>query len=105
MLVFASVNRFRLTPRLRVSDRALRLLCTSTGAEIVLGLIVICVVAVLGQLEPAGHMLASATPKSTVDYGTPRKPASHRPNTAWRTRTRARLAPVIKVLGIAVSFA
>jgi putative copper export protein len=48
------------TPRLRVSDRALRLLCTSTGAEIVLGLIVICVVAVLGQLEPAGHMHSGA---------------------------------------------
>jgi putative copper resistance protein D len=70
MLVFASVNRFWLTPRLRVSDRALRLLCTSTGAEIVLGLIVICVVAVLGQLEPAGHMLASASRRnSEVDCG------------------------------------
>jgi copper resistance protein D len=60
MLGFASVNRFWLTPRLPVSDRALRLLCTSTGAEIVLGLIVICVVAVLGQLEPAGHMHSGA---------------------------------------------
>src|SRR4029079_11033713 len=56
MLGFASVNRFWLAPRLVVSDRAIRLLCTSTGAEIALGLIVICVVAVLGQLEPAGHM-------------------------------------------------
>ena len=60
MLGFAGVNRFWLTPRLPVSDRALRLLCTSTGAEIVLGLIVICVVAVLGQLEPAGHMHSGA---------------------------------------------
>jgi copper resistance protein D len=56
MLVFASVNRFWVTPRLPVSDKAPRLLCISTGAEIALGLIVICVVAVLGQLEPAGHM-------------------------------------------------
>jgi len=56
MLGFASVNRFWLTPRLPVSGKALSLLCTSTGAEIALGLIVICVVAVLGQLEPAGHM-------------------------------------------------
>jgi copper resistance protein D len=56
MLGFASVNRFWLTPRLPVSDKALSLLCTSTGAEIALGLIVICVVAVLGQLEPAGPM-------------------------------------------------
>ena len=43
-----------------LSDRVLRLLCTSTGAEIVLGLIVICVVAVLGQLEPAGDMHSGA---------------------------------------------
>jgi putative copper resistance protein D len=60
MLGFAGVNRFWLTPRLPVSDKAQRLLCTSTGAEIALGLIVICVVAVLGQLEPAGHMHMSA---------------------------------------------
>jgi putative copper resistance protein D len=60
MLVFASVNRFWLTPRLPVSDKALSVLCTSTGAEIALGLIVICVVAVLGQLEPAGHMHSGA---------------------------------------------
>jgi copper resistance protein D len=56
MLGFASVNRFWLTPRLPVSDKAVSLLCISTGAEITLGLIVICVVAVLGQLEPTGHM-------------------------------------------------
>jgi putative copper resistance protein D len=59
MLGFASVNRFWLTPRLPVSGKALSLLCTSTGAEIALGLIVICVVAVLGQLEPVGHMHSS----------------------------------------------
>ena len=56
MLGFASLNRFWLTPRLLVSDKGLSLLCISTGAEITLGLIVICVVAVLGQLDPAGHM-------------------------------------------------
>jgi putative copper resistance protein D len=60
MLGFASVNRFWLTPRLPVSDEAVSLLCISTGAEITLGLIVICVVAVLGQLEPAGHMHSGA---------------------------------------------
>jgi copper resistance protein D len=60
MLGFASVNRFWLTPRLPVSDKAVSLLCISTGAEITLGLIVICVVAVLGQLEPAGHMHSGA---------------------------------------------
>jgi putative copper resistance protein D len=60
MLGFASVNRFWLTPRLPVSDKVPRLLCTSTGAEIALGLIVIYLVAVLGQLEPAGHMHMSA---------------------------------------------
>jgi putative copper resistance protein D len=60
MLGFASVNRFWLTPRLPVSNKAPSLLCISTGAEIALGLIVICVVAVLGQLEPAGHMHSEA---------------------------------------------
>src|SRR6185437_5093467 len=60
MLGFASVNRFWLTPRLPVSDKAVSLLCISTGAEITLGLIVICIVAVLGQLEPAGHMHSGA---------------------------------------------
>ena len=50
MLGFASVNRFWLTPRLPTSQgaKAARLLCISTAAEIALGLIVICVVAVLG---------------------------------------------------------
>jgi putative copper resistance protein D len=58
MLGFASVNRFWFTPRLPTSQgaKAARLLCISTAAEIALGLIVICVVAVLGQLEPAGHV-------------------------------------------------
>jgi copper resistance protein D len=62
MLGFASVNRFWLTPRLPVSDKAVSLLCISTRAEITLGLIVICVVAVLGQLEPAGHAFPEPCP-------------------------------------------
>ena len=58
MLGFASVNRFWLTPRLATSqgEKTARLLCISTTAEIALGLIVVCIVAVLGQLEPAGHV-------------------------------------------------
>jgi putative copper resistance protein D len=58
MLGFAGVNRFWLTPQLPTSqgERTARQLCISTTAEIALGLIVVCVVAVLGQLEPAGHV-------------------------------------------------
>jgi putative copper resistance protein D len=58
MLGFAGVNRFWLTPQLPTSqgEKTARQLCISTTAEIALGLIVICVVAVLGQLEPAGHV-------------------------------------------------
>jgi putative copper resistance protein D len=58
MLGFASVNRFWLTPQLPTSqgEKTARQLCISTTAEIALGLIVVCVVAVLGQLEPAGHV-------------------------------------------------
>lgn len=62
MLGFGAVNRYRLTPRLRATDvpaaedtRPLRLLCASVSIEIALGLIVICVVAPLGQLPPPGH--------------------------------------------------
>jgi copper resistance protein D len=60
MLGFAAVNRFWLTPRLPFPDgsqtSALRLLCLFTSVELSLGLSVIAVVGVLGQLEPAGHM-------------------------------------------------
>jgi copper resistance protein D len=66
MLVFAGVNRFWLTPRLSASNKALRLLCISTGAEIALGLAVIGVVAVLGQLEPVGHVHMAADSKFPV---------------------------------------
>ena len=62
MLGFGAANRYWLTPRLLSNSassaentRALRLLCTSVSIEITLGLVVICVVAVLGQLLPPGH--------------------------------------------------
>jgi putative copper resistance protein D len=63
MLGFGAANRYWLAPRLLLTNvpaeedsRALRLLCTFASIEIVLGLIVICVVATLGQLPPPGHM-------------------------------------------------
>jgi putative copper resistance protein D len=63
MLGFGAANRYWLTPQLlptRVTlkrdTQALRLLCLSVSCEIVLGLVVIGVVAVLGQLPPPGHM-------------------------------------------------
>jgi copper resistance protein D len=63
MLSFGAANRCWLTPRLLPTNvspegdtRALRLLCTFVLIEIALGLVVICVVAILGQLPPPGHM-------------------------------------------------
>jgi putative copper resistance protein D len=63
MLGFGAVNRYWLTPRLLSTNvpgeentGPLRLLCASVSFEITLGLIVVCVVAVLGQLPPPGHM-------------------------------------------------
>jgi copper resistance protein D len=62
MLGFGAANRYWLTPRLLPTNvpteenaRALRLLCASVSLEIALGLVVICVVAILGQLPPPGH--------------------------------------------------
>ena len=62
MLGFGAANRYWLTPRLlpgnvptEEGNRSLRLLCASVSIEIALGLIVICVVAVLGLLPPPGH--------------------------------------------------
>jgi putative copper resistance protein D len=62
MLGFGAANRYWLTPRLLPTNvpteknaRALRLLCTSVSIEIALGVVVICVVAVLGQLAPPEH--------------------------------------------------
>jgi copper resistance protein D len=63
MLAFATANRLWLTPRLSGSEgsaspdrAALGLLCIFTTIELTLGLAVIGVVAVLGQLEPPGHL-------------------------------------------------
>jgi putative copper resistance protein D len=58
MLAFAAANRLWLTPRLtlRQDNTALRLLCRFTAVEVVLGVMVICVVALLGELPPGGHM-------------------------------------------------
>ena len=63
MLGFGAANRYWLTPRLlpthaatEEDTTALRLLCASVSLEIALGLVVICVVAILGQLPPPGHM-------------------------------------------------
>jgi putative copper resistance protein D len=58
MLAFAAANRLWLTPRLAVRQdtTALRLLCRFTAVEVVLGVMVICVVALLGELPPGGHM-------------------------------------------------
>ena len=63
MLGLGKINRYWLTPRLLSSSvpsrekvGALRLLCASVSFEIAFGFIVICVVAVLGQLPPPGHM-------------------------------------------------
>jgi len=53
MVVFAAVNRFRLTPRL---PRSLGTLVRTSLAEIALGLGVIAAVAFLGTMEPGGHV-------------------------------------------------
>ena len=62
MLAFAATNRLWLTPRLdsttvtsSAQRDALRRLCVFTAMEVVLGVAVICVVALLGQLPPAAH--------------------------------------------------
>ncbi len=60
MLIFAALNRLVLTPRLIEAHgprfSALRLLRLSVVMEIVCALVVIGVVAVLGGLEPPGHL-------------------------------------------------
>jgi putative copper resistance protein D len=64
MLAFAVANRLWLTPRLLLTATtgaqkdALQRLCFFTTIEATLGLAVICVVAVLGQLPPATHIHA-----------------------------------------------
>ncbi|HMK23418.1 MAG TPA: hypothetical protein VK466_13875, partial [Terriglobales bacterium] len=59
---FGAANRYWLTPRLLTTNvtageniRALQLLCASVSIEIGLGFVVICVVAVLGLLQPPEH--------------------------------------------------
>ena len=67
MLAFAAANRLWLTPRLGPTTTtsgaqrdALRRLYVFTAIEVILGIAVICVVALLGQLPPAAHAHAAA---------------------------------------------
>jgi copper resistance protein D len=67
MLAFAAANRLWLTPRLGPTTAtsgaqrdALRRLYVFTAIEVILGVVVICVVALLGQLPPAAHAHAAA---------------------------------------------
>jgi len=67
MLGFAALNRFRLTPRLGAARTGgSQALWWSVAAELLLGLLVIWVVAVLGQTEPPGHMHVGVTETGPV---------------------------------------
>jgi copper resistance protein D len=63
MLVFATINRFWLTPQLGFSPehepqlRALRQLTRNSVTEIALGLTIFAIVGVLGTLHPAIHLM------------------------------------------------
>jgi putative copper resistance protein D len=59
MVALAAINRFWLTPQLAkpASETAVRHLTRNTMAEIVLALIVFAIVAVLGTLHPAAHLV------------------------------------------------
>jgi putative copper resistance protein D len=63
MLVFAAINRFRLTPRLAASSasepqlEALRQLTRNSVIEIALGFTIFAIVGVLGTLHPAIHLV------------------------------------------------
>jgi putative copper resistance protein D len=63
MLMFATVNRFALTPRLAASTgheprlEAFRRLTRNSTIEIALGLVVFAMVGVLGTLHPAIHLV------------------------------------------------
>ena len=65
MLALAAVNRFRLTPTLAAPtqsdahDKALSLITRNTLIEIALGLVVFAIVASLGTLHPAIHLVHS----------------------------------------------
>jgi putative copper resistance protein D len=60
MIMFATVNRFLLTPRLglQADDSALRSLMRNTVAEIALAFLVFAVVGLLGTLHPAAHLVS-----------------------------------------------
>lgn len=63
MLVFAAINRFRLTPRLAASSgneprlEALRQLTRNSVIEIALGFAIFAIVGALGTLHPAIHLV------------------------------------------------
>ncbi len=58
MLALAAANRLRLTPRLALpGSGALRQLTRNSGIEFVLGLAVLAIVAMLGTMHPATHLI------------------------------------------------
>ena len=63
MLIFAAVNRFRLTPELdapaggEAHGAALSLITRNTLIELALGLVIFVIVGVLGTLHPAAHLV------------------------------------------------
>jgi putative copper resistance protein D len=59
MLVLAATNRLRLTPRLASSfDDALGGLRRNSAIEFALGLLILTIVALLGMLHPASHLVS-----------------------------------------------
>ncbi|WGS22471.1 MULTISPECIES: copper homeostasis membrane protein CopD [unclassified Bradyrhizobium] len=66
MLTFAAINRFRLTPQLAFTgkeqpSRALHYLIRNSAIETALGLGILVIVAVLGTLHPATHLVNLTT--------------------------------------------
>ena len=63
MLVFATINRFHLTPKLagkpgvEARGEVLRRLARNSVIEVVLGFIIFAIVGVLGMLHPATHLM------------------------------------------------
>ena len=64
MLAFAAVNRYHLTPRLSIScseaaqSEALGQLTRNSAIETVLGLAILAIVALLGTMHPAIHVVS-----------------------------------------------
>jgi formate hydrogenlyase subunit 3/multisubunit Na+/H+ antiporter MnhD subunit len=95
MVAIASLNRFRLTPRLPRKD-SMRLLARNVLVEIGLGLAIVAVASVLGTLPPALHTgmhMHSAVP--TRDRGL----CSHQPGEGpdrvrLRSESQAALCPL-----------